>query len=52
MVGRRPKLTPEQAQRVREWAANRKTAAQLATELGVSRRAIYDYIHGTHKHGG
>lgn len=47
--GRKPKLTPEQAAEVRAWAAQRKTLAQKAAELGVAESTVKNYINAVHK---
>lgn len=48
-VGRKPKLTPEQASDLRAWAAQRMTLAEKARELGIGLTAAKNYISGAHK---
>jgi len=43
------KLTEAQQAEVDLWLASPRTMAQKAIQLGISRRALYDYIHEKHK---
>jgi DNA invertase Pin-like site-specific DNA recombinase len=42
--GRKPSLTPEQADQVRRRAAGGENKAALAREFGISRAALYIYL--------
>jgi DNA invertase Pin-like site-specific DNA recombinase len=43
-TGRKPALTPEQAQQLRERAAAGEPKTTLATEFGISRETVYSYL--------
>ncbi|PPJ36554.1 transposase [Nocardia nova] len=43
-TGRKPALTPEQAQQLRDRAAAGEPKSALATEFGVSRETVYNYL--------
>ncbi|WP_442799938.1 helix-turn-helix domain-containing protein [Nocardia sp. NBC_01730] len=43
-TGRKPALTPEQAQQLRAKAAAGKPKSVLATEFGISRETFYSYL--------
>jgi DNA invertase Pin-like site-specific DNA recombinase len=49
MVGRKPKLTPEQARQVREWAALGRTPSQVARRFGIGVTTLKSYIRREHK---
>lgn len=51
-VGRKPRLTPEHADELRAWAAQRMTLAEKAAQLGVSRTTVSNYIRGALKRQG
>jgi DNA invertase Pin-like site-specific DNA recombinase len=42
--GGQPKLTPMQAQELRERAAKGAAKVDLAKAFGISRQAVYDYL--------
>lgn len=42
--GGQPKLTPAQAQELRERAAKGEPRVHLAKHFGISRQAVYDYL--------
>lgn len=46
--GRKRKLSPEQAELLRQWAANRQTLAEKAAELGISQSTAKCYIRNAH----
>ncbi len=48
-VGRKPKLTPEQASDLRAWAAQRMTLATKAAQLGIGLTTARSYIRCAHK---
>jgi len=41
--GRKPSLTPERAQQLRQRIANGAKKAALAREFGISRETLYQY---------
>ncbi|WP_258725229.1 recombinase family protein [Cellulomonas sp. NS3] len=43
-TGRRPALTPERAQQLRERAATGEPKSALAKEFGISRETLYNYL--------
>jgi DNA invertase Pin-like site-specific DNA recombinase len=43
-TGRKPALTPEQAQQLRARAAAGEPKSALATEFGISRETVYNYL--------
>jgi DNA invertase Pin-like site-specific DNA recombinase len=43
-TGRKPALTPEQAQLLQERAAAGERKAALAKEFGISRETVYSYL--------
>ena len=47
--GRKPKLTPEQVRKAREWAAIGLSMSQAAAHFGVHRTVFRDYLNGKHK---
>lgn len=49
MVNRPRRLTEAQALELRVWYYSARTAAEKARELGISTRALYDYIFWRHK---
>ncbi len=49
ITGRKPKLTPEQAAELRDWAEQRKTLKQKAAELNIRVETARAYIRGVHK---
>ena len=49
MIGRKPKLSPDQVRQLREWAANRKTARAMAAELGIATSVLHAYLRGERK---
>jgi DNA-binding CsgD family transcriptional regulator len=52
MMGRKPKLTPAQVRRLREWAANRMSAVEMARELGISTSRLWAILRGETKRYG
>ena len=52
MMGRPPKLTPDQVRRLRDWAENRKTAREMAAELGISTSRLFAILRGETKRYG
>ncbi|WP_258725880.1 recombinase family protein [Cellulomonas sp. NS3] len=46
-TGRRPALTPESAQQLRERAAAGEPKSALAKEFGISRETLYSYLRAT-----
>jgi DNA-binding CsgD family transcriptional regulator len=42
--GRPPKLTPDQVARLKTWAEQRKSAKQMAAELGISTSRLFAYL--------
>ena len=49
MNGRKPKLSPEDARRVREWASFGTNQSEVARRLGIDRRTVRYYINRVHK---
>ena len=49
ICGRKPKLTPEQIKKAREWASIGRTFKQAAMHFGVSPSVLRNYINGKHK---
>lgn len=43
-TGRKPTLTPERAEQLRERAASGERKSVLATEFGISRETVYSYL--------
>jgi hypothetical protein len=48
MIGRKRKLTVNQAHELREWHRMRSYAAK-ARQLGISKGTMFNYIRGLHK---
>ena len=46
-TGRRPALTPERAQQLRDRAAAGEQKSALAKEFGISRETLYNYLRAT-----
>lgn len=46
-TGRKPALTSEQAQQLRERAAAGEKKSVLAREFGISRETVYSYLRPT-----
>jgi DNA invertase Pin-like site-specific DNA recombinase len=42
--GRKPSLTPEQAEKLRERAKSGEKKTMLAAEFGISRETLYKYL--------
>lgn len=49
VAGRPPKLSPEDARKVRDWAALGTSVPQVAARFGVSPRTMREYVKGNHK---
>ena len=49
LMGRPPALSRAKLRRLREWQMNRKTARQMAAELGIGVSTLHAYLRGVHK---
>jgi hypothetical protein len=49
LMGRPPALSRAKLRRLREWQANRKTAKDMAAELGIGVSTLHSYLRGEHK---
>lgn len=50
LIGRKPRLTADQAEAIRQWAALGTTRAEVARRFGVCPETITKYIRGEIKH--
>jgi predicted transcriptional regulator len=49
LVGRKPKLSPDQVRQLREWAAFGRNQTDVARRMGISTGAVRNYLRGTQK---